>query len=167
MCLVPGGYSIFLGGLCCPVLKTHTLFQTLMRGKFANSIDLRHTGLCDSPNDVRVLFSLRSMSTATHVNYSKNGIPDQTDGIYTLFQTKMAKSIPYFTLEMLENDTLWGGTYPYGLYMGVPPPSPRGLVPVTPMLLSLQQAQYLLSAWLKMKHSCLFLFLTWPSSFCE
>ena len=26
---------------------------------------------------------------------------------------------------MLENDTLWGGTYLYGLYMGVPPfPSP-------------------------------------------
>ena len=23
---------------------------------------------------------------------------------------------------MLENDTLWGGTYLYGLYMGVPPP---------------------------------------------
>ena len=44
--------------------------------------------------------------------------PDQTDGIYTLFRTKMAKSIPYFRLEMLENDTLLGGTYLYGLYMG-------------------------------------------------
>ena len=32
-----------------------------------------------------------------------NGIPDETDGIYTLFQTKMAKSMPYFRLEMLEN----------------------------------------------------------------
>ena len=29
---------------------------------------------------------------------AKNGIPDQTDGIYTLFQTKMPKSIPYFSL---------------------------------------------------------------------
>ena len=57
-----------------------------------------------------------------NTRYSKTGIPDQTDGIYTLFQTKMAKSIPYFRLEMLENDTLWGGTYLYGLYMGVPPP---------------------------------------------
>ena len=52
--------------------------------------------------------------------YSTNGILDQIDGIYTLFQTKMAKCTPYFRLEMLENDTLWGGTYLYGLYMGVP-----------------------------------------------
>ena len=59
-----------------------------------------------------------------NTRYSKNGIPDQTVGIYTLFQTKMAKSIPYFRLEMLENGTLWGGTYLYGLYMGVPPPPP-------------------------------------------
>ena len=50
--------------------------------------------------------------------YSKNGIPDQPDGIFILFQTKMAKSIPHFRLEMLENGTLWNGTY-YGLYMGV------------------------------------------------
>ena len=55
------------------------------------------------------------MSAATR-NTAKNGIPDQTDGIYTLFQTKTAKSIPYFRLEMLENGTLWGGTY---LYVGV------------------------------------------------
>ena len=61
-----------------------------------------------------------------NTRHSENGIPDQTDGIYTLFQTKMAKSIPYFRLEMLENDTLWGGTYPYGLYTGesAPPPPP-------------------------------------------
>ena len=44
--------------------------------------------------------------------------------MYTLFQTKMAKSIPYFRLEMLQNDTLWGGTYLYGLYMGLHPPPP-------------------------------------------
>ena len=54
--------------------------------------------------------------------YSKSGIPDQTYGIYTLLQTKMAKSILYFRLEMLENGTLLGGTYLYGLYMGGPPP---------------------------------------------
>ena len=53
--------------------------------------------------------------------YSKNGIPDQIDRIYTLFQNQMAKSIPYLRLEMLKSDTLWGGTYLYGLYMGVPP----------------------------------------------
>ena len=61
--------------------------------------------------------------------YSKNGIPDQTDGICTLFQNKMAKSIPYFRLEMLENGTLWGSTYLYGLYMGVSPPPPPGAKP--------------------------------------
>ena len=44
--------------------------------------------------------------------------------IHSLFQTKMAKSVPYFRLEMLENDTLWGSTYLYGLYMGEPPPAP-------------------------------------------
>ena len=59
-----------------------------------------------------------------NTRYPKNGIPDQTDGIYTLFQTKTAKSIPYFKLGMLENDTLWGGTYLYGLCMGVPTPPP-------------------------------------------
>ena len=41
--------------------------------------------------------------------------------IHTLFQTKIAKSLPYVRLEILENDTLWGGTYLYGIYMGVPP----------------------------------------------
>ena len=72
------------------------------------------------PQRMFMFFHLRS---DVHGNtlYSKNGIPDQIDGIYTLFQTKIAKSIPYFRLEMLENDTLWGGTYLYGLYMGEPP----------------------------------------------
>ena len=51
-------------------------------------------------------------------------IPDQTGGVCTLFQSKKVNSVPYFRLEMLENDTLWGGTYLYGLYMGVPPPLP-------------------------------------------
>ena len=83
-------------------------------------MDLRSTGLRGAPNDVRVLF-LRDHG---NTRYSKNDNPDQTDGMYTLFQTKMAKSIPYFRLEMLENGTLWGGTYLYGSKMGVPPSSP-------------------------------------------
>ena len=33
----------------------------------------------------------------------------------TLFQTKMAKSVPYFRLEMIQNDTVLGGTNLYGL----------------------------------------------------
>ena len=100
----------------------YTLFQTLWF--VANSATLnRFTAYGTSWNDVRVSFSSRSMSTATHVTL-KTVSHDQTDGIYTPFETKMAKSIPYFRLEMLENDTLWGGTYLFGLYMGVPPPPP-------------------------------------------
>ena len=67
------------------------------------------------------VFFFFAINVHGNTRYSKNGIPDQIDGTYTLFQTKMAKSIPYFRLEMLENGTLWGGTYLYGLYMGVPP----------------------------------------------
>ena len=79
-------------------------------------------GLCDAhANDVRSVFF--SINVHGNTRYSKNGISDQTDGIYTLFQTKMPKSVPYFRLEMLENGTLWGGKYlhVYGLYVGVPP----------------------------------------------
>ena len=97
----------------------------------ANSATLNRftrTGLRDAPNDVRVFFFAINVHGSTR--YSKNGVLDQIDGIYTLFLTKTAKSIPYFTLEMLENDTLWGGTYLYGLDMGVssPPPPPPGML---------------------------------------
>ena len=60
----------------------------------------------DGPNDVQLYFL--KVNVYGNTRYSKTGIPDQTGGIYTLFQTKMAKSIPCFRLEMLENDTLWG-----------------------------------------------------------
>ena len=63
-------------------------------------------GLRDAPNDVRQCFVEFAINVHGNTRYSKYDIPDQTDGIYTLFQTKMAKSIPYFRLEMLENDTL-------------------------------------------------------------
>ena len=45
--------------------------------------------------------------------------------VCVLFQSRKANSISYFRLEMLENNTLWGGTYLYGLYMGVPS-TPQG-----------------------------------------
>ena len=89
------------------------------------SIDLRRRGLRDAPNDVRV-YVFFAINVHGNTHFSKNGIPDQTDGIYSLFQTKIAKSIPYFRLEMLENDTILGGTYPYGLWeyhpWALPPP---------------------------------------------
>ena len=88
-------------GVCRLILKTLTLFQT----KIYNF-------------PYPIFFAINDYGN-TH--YFKTGIPDQTDGIYTLFQTKIAKTIPYFRLEMLKNDTLWGGTYLYGLYMAVPP----------------------------------------------
>ena len=122
----------------------HTLFQTWLSKIIPYfrpcdvwqirqlSINLGRTGLCDSPNDVHFFFFAINVHGSTR--YSKNGIPDQIDGIYTLFQTKMAKSIPYFRLEMLKNGTLCGGTYLYGLYMGVPPPKPPPPPPPPPDL---------------------------------
>ena len=80
-------------------------------------MDLRRTGLRDAPNDVRGLFSSRSMSTVTLLRYPR---PNRRNMHHISDQN--GKSIPYFTLEMLENGTLWGGTYLHGLYMGVPPP---------------------------------------------
>ena len=41
---------------------------------------------------------------------------------------KWTKSIPVFRPKRLKNPTLWGGTYLYGLYKGVPlPPGGQGL----------------------------------------
>ena len=107
-------------------IKIHTLFQTLWC--VANSATFnRFTAHGTSSRRKRCSFlCFFVINVHGNTRYSKNGIPDQIDGIYTLFQTKMAKSIPNFRLEMLENGTLWGGTYPYGLYMGVPPPPPPG-----------------------------------------
>ena len=66
-----------------------------MCGKFGNSewiYGVRDE--CDAPSDVRVFFF--AINVYGNTRYSKTGIPDQTDGIYTLFQTKLAKSIlPY------------------------------------------------------------------------
>ena len=78
------------------------------------SIDLRRTGLRDAKNDVRVFLLRAQMSTATHVT------------LKMVSQTKQTEYTPYFRLEILENDTLWGATYLYGLYMGVTPPPPPG-----------------------------------------
>ena len=108
-------------------LKMYTLFQTLWC--VANSATLNRFTAYGTPQTMIVFFFFFAINVRGSTRYSKNGILDQIDRIYTLFQTKMAKSIPYFRLEMLENDTLWGGTYLYGLYMGVweyPPSPPRG-----------------------------------------
>ena len=41
---------------------------------------------------------------------------------------KWPKSIPYVWPKRLKNLTLWGGTYLYSPYRGVPPRVPRGLI---------------------------------------
>ena len=54
---------------------------------------------------------------------------DLTPNIYTTFQTfqtKKAKTIPYFRLKRLENHTPKCGTYLYSSYIGVPRPPPGG-----------------------------------------
>ena len=37
---------------------------------------------------------------------------------------KWAESVPFFRPKRRKTPTLWGGTYLYGLYKGVPPPPP-------------------------------------------
>ena len=89
------------------------------------SIGLRRVRDFVTPQTMFVFFS-SSRFVHGSTRYSKNGIPDQIDGIYTLFQTKMAKSIPYFRLEMLEHGTLWAAhTYMAYIWEYSPlPPSP-------------------------------------------
>ena len=128
--------------MCRPVLKTLTLFQTKIYGFpypisdltltrstlfqtlwcVANSATLNRVYSVRyfvTPQTMFVFCFFFAINVHGSTRYSKNGIQDQIDGMYTLFQTKMAKSIPYFRLEMLENDTLWGGMYLYGFYMGL------------------------------------------------
>ena len=42
----------------------------------------------------------------------------------TRFQTKMGKVYTRFQTKTTQNPTRWGGTYPYGVYKGVPPTPP-------------------------------------------
>ena len=97
-------------------------------------IDFRRTGLW-RPKRCSCFFLRVNVHGSTRC--SKNGILYQIDGIYTLFQTNMAKSIPYLRLEMLENDTLWAA-YTYMAYMceynPLPPLSPRAGCYVTRLL---------------------------------
>ena len=45
---------------------------------------------------------------------------------HTRFQTKKGKVYTRFQTKRPKNPTLWGGTYLYDLYKGVPPP-PQGV----------------------------------------
>ena len=52
----------------------------------------------------------------------------------TRFQTQMGKVYTCFQTKRAQNSFLWGGTYIYGLYKGVPSPPP----PLPQALFSLQ-----------------------------
>ena len=123
----------FLHPISDQTLKMYTLFQTLWCVTISATLN-RFTAYGIVTPQTMCVFFFFEFATNVHGNtcYSINGIPDQTDGRYTLFRPKWhTKSIPYYRLEMLENDTLWGGTYLYGLYNGVPPPvSPHTPTPV-------------------------------------
>ena len=47
--------------------------------------------------------------------------PYLKDWIWHWFQTKMGKIYTRLTLKRRKNPTLWGGTYPYGIFKGVLP----------------------------------------------
>ena len=72
------------------------------------------------------LFFLPFVMHCLRWHISIYAIPGQKHKIDTLFQTKKANYTPYFRLKMFENNTLWGGTYLYGIYIRVlPPPTTR------------------------------------------
>ena len=102
----------------------YTLFQTLWYVAISATLNRIYVVRDFVRPQTMFMFFFFAINVHGNTRYSKSGIPDQTDGIDTLFQTNLAKSIPYFRIEMLENDTLWDGTYLYGLSMGVPPPLP-------------------------------------------
>ena len=104
-------------------LKMYPLFQTLWC--MANrqlSIDLRRMW---RPKRCSCFFFF-AINVHGSTRYSKNGNPDQIDGIYSLFRTKMAKS----TLFQTRNARKW---YPLGRHIPIwlicgstPPPPPPG-----------------------------------------
>ena len=72
---------------------------------------------------------------------------------HTLFQTKKAKTIPYFRLKQLEYHTLKCSTYPHSLYIGVPPPLHNTLVYLLIFICSFQWCVLFLCLAKKKKHS--------------
>ena len=99
-------------------------------GNFSNSQWIYGVRDFVTPQTMFVFFFSRSMSTATHVTLKWYPRPNRRN-IHPI-SDQMSKCIPYFRLEMLENDTLWGGIYLYGLYMGVPASLPHPQPPPPP-----------------------------------
>ena len=101
--------------------KMYTLFQTYFQRFFSFATI---STLCFLP------FAMHC--PRRHISIKIYPIPGQKHKIDTLFQTKKAKSIPYFRLKMFENDTLWVQQIPiwhikeYSPPPPPPPPPPLG-----------------------------------------
>ena len=99
--------------------NVYPISDPVMCGNFSNSQWIYGVRDFMTPQTMfAVCFSSWSMSTATHIT------------LKMVSQTKRTEYTPYFRpkwqhlypiSDILENGALWGGTYLYGLYMGVPP----------------------------------------------
>ena len=93
-------------GVCRPVLKTLILFQTRIYGfPYPISDPVMCGNFGSSQLDLRRTGNMLLLKMVS--------------------QIKQTEYTPYFRLEMLESDTLWGGRYLYGLHIGVAP-HPQG-----------------------------------------
>ena len=90
-----------------------SLFQTLWGVVISATLNVFTAyGTSWRPKRSSRFISSRSMSTATHVTLK----------IYPRPNRRNIHPISDQNGKMVENDTLWGGTYLYGLYMSPPPP---------------------------------------------
>ena len=87
-----------------------------------------------------------AINVHSNTRYSKNGIPDQTDGIYTLFQTEMEKSTPYFRLEDAWKWCPFGAAHSYMAYIcgSTPPPPPEHMIYQVSMIVFVHDSQYII-----------------------
>ena len=137
--IFPGGVLLgIIGGVCDPVLQIltlfwtkkcifsypssdlaseiHTRFQTwrlrnyfiiTLIGTRTKKISRSHVSL-----SFYLIWNWNHEYVRTLLRVSSRTIPD--------YRPKWAKPLPVFRPKRRRNPTLWGGTYIYGLYMGVP-----------------------------------------------
>ena len=93
--------------------NVYPISDPVMCGKFGNSEWIcGERDVRDAPNDVRVFFF--AINVYGNTRYSKSGIPDQTDGIYSLpISDKNGK---IYTLFQTRNARKW---YPLGRHIPI------------------------------------------------
>ena len=116
----------------------HTLFQTRLSKciryfRPCNMLQFRQLsigftvyGTSWRPNDVCVFFFFAIQCPRQHVT-AKNGIPDQTGGIYTLFQTKRQNLYPISDQKCLKTVPFGAAHNNKASIWEYPPPPPRVL----------------------------------------